>query len=301
MNSTSTAKLLTLTNAQAYIVLHPEFATDIENFGDESTNLDGIIVNVGAADKLKETIPDINAKDVMAYKQAMSDTTFDLVKLARSICTQTKNQEVLNALDYKANYIMSGDKQICLSRATEIQVYIVKNKALFTNIKPALFTAASLATSTYQTMKDVPETTIHNKKDFGTGMIKSGIKDGRESVKNMLQMLEVMYGVNSTLVTAFRTILHVTVLGVRYTPTNIKMIDAVSGNAIVGGILSRTSKKGKITTFIATPKGVVPFKTHRAGKSSYVAKCSGYPDTPLDIVVKRGVTNNFTVSMTKNL
>ena len=300
MNNTFSAELDTLNNAQGFVVLHPEFKKDIENFGDESDNLDMIVANVYAADKLREAIPNVNAKDVAGYKKNMSDKTFNLIKMAISKCKQKKNTEILNALNYKSDYISRADKQVCLSRAIEIQAYIFKNKDYFANIKPAHYAAATLATNTYSRMKDVPGMTIHSKKDFGTELIKSGLKEGRASVLNMLLMLEVCYGeTNPELVKAFKTIIHITILGVRYTPTDIVLIDAISGKRLTAGSITRTTKKGKVKTFLVKTKGVVPFKTHKAGKSSYTAKAPGYTDTDFDIVVKRRKKNSFVVNMTR--
>jgi len=291
----------TLINAQTFItVSHPEVLTDIKNMPDESTNLGNILSDADVALKLRSKTPDVTPADIKRYKKAMSDNTFALVKEARSLCRQTNNTEMLNALKFKADHITRPDKIIAVTRANNIYDLIHDKKAIFTNIDDSEYLKTSTSITTFDTMKDVPLMTRKNKKDYGTLMYKKALKDGRASVLNMLDMLEAKYSViNPELVTAFKSVIAIIILGVRHNPVNTLFTDADTGVAIPNVKMIRTSKKGKETIFVSNSKGIVSQKTHKLGETSYIARAEGYPDTTFTVKPTKGILTKIFVTMKK--
>lgn len=300
MSNKNTAIQVTLNDAQAFIVNKPQVLTDILNFQDESDNLDSIVARIEVANKLKSKTPNVSPQDVFMYKNNMSDGVFKLVKMARSKCQQIHNNEMLNKLNFHSNYIMRGDRQVCMDRANEISSLIHDNLAILTNILPANITAVNTIISTYSTARNIPEMTRKNKKSFGTALLKQALTDGRSSVLNMLQMLQAQYSVTDPgLVLEFKTLITINVMGVHHTPVNITFIDAITTLFIINGLLVRTTKKGAIRSFATNNKGVVVFKTHKPGKTEYIFKAAGYPDTSVTVTIIRGQKNNITISVSK--
>ena len=291
----------TLINAQTFITVnHPEVLTDIKNMPDESTNLGNILSDVDVALKLRSKTPDVTPADIKRYKKTMSVNTFALVKEARSLCRQTNNTEMLNALIFKSDHITRPDKIVAVTRANDIYDFIHGKKAIFTNIDDAEYLKASTSITTFDTNKDVPIMTRKNKKDYGTLMYKKALKDGRASVLNMLEMLEAKYSVtNPELVTAFRSVIAIIILGVRHNPVNTLFTDADTGLPIQNLKMVRTSKKGKETVFVSNSKGIVAQKTHKLGETSYIAKADGYPDTPFTVKPTKGVLTKIFIILKK--
>ena len=290
-----------LISAQTFItVSHTEVLTDIKNMPDESTNLGNILSDADVALKLRSKTPDVTPADIKGYKKSMSVNTFALVKEARSLCKQTKNSEMLNALKFPASHIIKADKIVAVTRANDIYDLIHGKKDIFTNIDDSEYLKARTSITTFDTNKDVPIMTRKNKKDYGTLMYKKALKDGRASVLNMLEMLEAKYSVtNPELVTAFRSVIAIIILGVRHNPVNTLFTDADTGLPIQNLKMVRTSKKGKETVFVSNSKGIVAQKTHKLGETSYIAKADGYPDTPFTVKPTKGVLTKIFIILKK--
>lgn len=300
MNKHNTAVFATLTNTQTFIVAQPQIMTDIKNFPDESTRLDSIVINAALALKLIDEIPAVTPEDVKGYKNNMSLQVFAIDKLARSVCVQTDNTELLNSLTFKADYITKADTIESVVRAKAIVAFITKNKALFTNVEDNDYLLTNTAITLYDTWKDVPEMSRKNKKSFGTAMYKQALKDGRACVKNMQIMIEARYTLsNSGLVKGFRTIVRIFIPGVRHNPVNVVLIDPTTGLAVQNGAIQKTTKNGKIKSFNVTKKGVVPFKTHKLGDTEYTSIIPGYKDQKFTVTPTKGKKLAITVTLTK--
>ena len=297
-----TATHQTLMNAKTFITeSHPEVLTAIQNMLTESTTLGNVLTKAALALKLRTKTPDITAGDVKGYKSDMSVNIFAIIKMAHSVCVQTKNTEMGKALDLYSDHFTRPDKIIAVARANEMYKFIHDKKELFTNIADEDYLKATTSTSLFDTMKDVPEMTKNNQKDYGTLLYKKPLKDGRDSVLNMLEMIEPKYSVTyPELVAAFKTVIAIIILGVRKTPVNALLIDE-AGNPIPNVKMVRTSKKGKETFFVSDAKGTVARKTHKPGTTNYIAKVAGFIDTPFSIKLKKGITNNFTIILKKKV
>jgi len=301
MSKRNTSKYTSLTKTQTFIKAHPEIIKDIDNFQIESDTLDSKIVNAETALKLINQTPDVTPADVKRYKINMSIQVFALVKLARSVCVQTDNTELLNSLTFYSDHISRADKIISVVRARGIVAFIALKKGIFTNIRSEDYLIANKAISTYDTMKDVPAMTKKNKQSFGTAMYKKALNEGRACIKNMQQMIEAKYTLsNFTLVKAFRILVRIYIPGIRHNPVYITLIDAVTGLPVKLGTIQKTTSKGKIKTYKASAKGIVQFKSLKLGTATYIAIIPGYDDKSFNVTPIKGKKLNIIIKLNKS-
>jgi len=183
-----------------------------------------------------------------------------------------------------ADCISSLDKIAAVQKAEGIMGNIALKSALLVNIDASEITAGNASITLYDTMKDVPELSIKNKKSFGNAVLKEALQAGRKNIANMKLLIDKKYKkTNPDYKNGFHTAIAVVILGVRFSPTNITPVDSVTGNVIPNIVLTKENNKGVTKEFVANDEGVVPFKTHKAGDTDYIAKVKGYPDTKVTV------------------
>ena len=301
MDNKSQAILFTLTSMQQLVIDNPCIKTDIPEFVTDSDGMDTNIARVLTADLLKGKINNISAEDVAAAKLKMSKTVFKFIGKAQVICGQSKNTTLLNKFNFASDYITKPDKGNAILHAKEIKELINANLLTgLSNIKPADVIQMNTDITAFDTIKDIPVLSIKNKKNLGTAIINQALTEGRAQAERMFLSIKIQYETsNPDLVSLAEDTLKIVVLGVRYTPTNITLIDDATGKFIPNGKITRTKKSGKINTYVSNVDGVVVFKTHKAGKTTYSVQITGYPATEFTITVKRGQTNNIIIRLTK--
>ena len=301
MSNMNTAILTSLTNGQKYLTDNPAAKTDIKAFQLESDGLDANIIKAILAIKLLGTSPTASSKDVVKYKQDMSDTVMGLAVNALVKSRQLNDSVMINMFTLHADCISKLDKIAAIQKAEGIMANIALKSALLVNIEASEITAGNASITLYDTMKDVPELSIKNKKSFGNAVLKEALQAGRKNITNMKLLIDRKYKkTNPDYKNGFHTAVAIVVLGVRYSPTNITPVDSVTGNVIPNMVLTKENKKGVTKEFAANDEGVVPFKTHKAGDTDYIVKVEGYPDTKVTIHVIRGKTNDITITLKKS-
>ena len=301
MSNMNTAILTSLTNGQKYLTDNPAAKTDIKAFQLESDGLDANIIKAILAIKLLGTSPTASSKDVVKYKQDMSDTVMGLAVNALVKSRQLNDSVMINMFTLHADCISKLDKIAAIQKAEGIMANIALKSALLVNIEASEITAGNASITLYDTMKDVPELSIKNKKSFGNAVLKEALQAGRKNITNMKLLIDRKYKkTNPDYKNGFHTAVAIVVLGVRYSPTNITPVDSVTGNVIPNMVLTKENKKGVTKEFVANDEGVVPFKTHKWGDTVYIVKVKGYPDTKVTVHVIRGKTNDITITLKKN-
>ena len=301
MSNKNTAILTSLTNGQQYLIDNPAAKTDIKVFQVESDGLDANIIRAQVANKLLGKSAVVSAKDVAKYKQDMSDTVLELAANALVKSIQLDDSEMINLFTLPADCINKQDKIAAVQKAEGIMGNIALKSAILGNIDATEIAAGNASITKYNTMKDVPELSIKNKKSFGNAVLKEALQAGRKNIANMKLLIDRKYKkTNPDYKNGFHTAVAVIVLGVRYSPTNVTPVDSVTGNVIPNMVLTKENKKGVTKEFAANDEGVVPFKTHKAGDTDYIVKVEGYPDTKVTIHVIRGKTNDITITLKKS-
>ena len=301
MNNKYTAILTSLTNGQQYLTDNPAAKTDIKVFQEESDELDANVIKAQLAIKLIGKSAVVSAKDVAKYKSDMSDSVMELAANALIKSKQLNDSVMINMFTLHADCISSLDKIAAVQKAEGIMGNIALKSAILVNIDASEITAGNASITLYDTMKDVPELSIKNKKSFGNAVLKEALQAGRQNIANMKLLIDKKYKkTNPDYKNGFHTAVAVVILGVRYSPTNVTPVDSVTGNVIPKIVLAKQNKKGVTKEFAANDEGVVPFKTHKAGDTDYIVKVEGYPDTKVTIHVIRGKTNDITITLKKS-
>ena len=300
MSNKTTALLTSLTNGQKFLTDNPAAKTDIKVLQAEFDGLDANIIKALLAIKLLGKSATVSAKDVLKYKQDMSDKVMELVGNALVKSRQLNDTVMINLFTLHADCISKLDKIAAVQKAEGIMGDIALKSDILVNIDATEITAGNASITLYDTMKDVPELSIKNKKSFGNAVLKEALQAGRKNIANMKLLIDRKYKkTNPDYKNAFRTAVAVVILGVRLTPTNVIPVDGVTGDVIDNLILERVTKKGAVKKFKSNADGIVPFKTHSAGDTAYIAKAKGYPDTPVTINVIKKQVNNITIVLKK--
>ena len=298
MSNRNTALLTSLTNGQQFLTDNPAAKTDIKVFQEESDGLDANIIRAQIANKLLGKSAEVSAKDVAGYKQDMSDSVMDLVANALVKSKQLGNTEMINLFTIYADCIIRLDKIAAVQKAEGIMGAIALKSALLVNIDALEIAAGNATITKYDTMKDVPELNIKNKKSFGNAVLKEALQAGRKNIANMKLLIKRKYKkTNPDYMNGFNTAVAVVILGVRLTPTNIIPEDELTGKAIENMVLERVTKKGVVKLYPANAENIVAFKTHKAGETDYIAKAKGYADTPVKIKVIKKKTNDIIIRL----
>ena len=247
MSNKTTALLTSLTNGQKFLTDNPAAKTDIKVLQAESDGLDANIIRAQVANKLLGKSAVVSTKDVAKYKTDMSDTVMELVGNALVKSSQLDDTVMINLFTMHADCISRLDKIAAVQKAEGIMGDIALKSAILVNIDATEITAGNASITLYDTMKDVPELSIKNKKSFGNAILKEALQAGRKNIANMKMLIDRKYKkTNPDYKNAFRTAVAVVILGVRLTPTNVSPVDGVTGDAIDNLILERTTKKGVV-------------------------------------------------------
>ena len=302
MNRTKQAELASLVEVQKYLVKNSDLKTNNPEIAAESDILDSNILLALNAGNVKGKTEAVSTDDVAVAKKNMSGTVMNIVNRAIIKCGQDPiNPSLALKLTRPSEYILASTKLIAVEHATEMLTILGEpaNLAYLTNIKPAELTAAALVVANYNNIKETPSITIKNKKDTGILVINKSVKAGRKNVTNLITLVKIDSSEsNPAMVTGISHAAVVLVLGVRYTPVEITVKDALTGNLIVNAKSTEKLRK-KVRTLYSDEEGVIPLKTHKAGDASITISVVGYEDFVLKEHIENKVLNVFEVRMRK--
>ncbi len=301
MNTTKQAEVQSLVEVQKYLIKFPSLKLNTE-IAAESAILDSNIQKALNAGNVKGKTEAVSTDDVGVAKKHMSDTVMNIVHRGIIKCEQVPtNPSLALKLKRPADYIIAVPKLVAVEHATEM-LTILGEKAnidYLTNILPTELTEAALVVSGYDSIKEVPSITIKNKKDTGKVVVDQTVKAGRKNVTNLITLVKIECSVNNpSMVTGICHAAVVLVLGVRYTPLEIIVKDALTNKSITNATSSEQLRK-TIRILQCDSDGVIPLKTHKAGKATITVKAPGYEDYILKETIQGKVLNVFEVKMKK--
>ena len=302
MNSLNAAELASMESIQKYIKDHPKLKTGHTDMATESDSLDANITTTLKAGNVKGKIEVVDANDVDIAKLKMSDRIMKLLGKGIVLCRQIPtNISLENKLTRPSDYIYGAVKVNDVENATEMLAILGEkdNIKYLTNIKVTDLSEALLLVTNYDAIKDLPVQTIKAKKETGNKVVAKSVKAGRLNVANILTLGKSdwenedpeMY---EGLVAASKVI----VLGVRYTPVEIAVVNDADGTAIVTAIITEQKKK-KIDILYTDSLGMISLITHKAGICTFVVTAAGFVQFTLKVKIIRRVKNSFVVRMKK--
>ncbi len=300
MDSRTQAEIASIVAVKQFLVDHPTLKTNNVELATESDSMDENLTDALSAGNVKGKIAAVNSNDVSVAKQQMSDTIMNILGKGIVKCRQIPtNKSLALKLTKPANFILEATQITAVEHANEMidLLEVPANKTYLSNITALEVTAAKALVTKYDGIKEVPVLTIKNKKDNGTVIVKQKTSAGRMNVLNIITL--VKSDCEFTDPNMLSGIIHaatVIVLGVRHTPTNIIVKDALTGKGIMDAKSTEQLRK-KLRVLYSNTDGLVELETHKAGAFEMIFSQDGYEDFLLKGKIARRVLNVFEVRM----
>jgi len=303
MNSTRQAEIASMVCVQAFLKANPSLKENNEELTTESDSMDVNLKLALAAGDVKGRTEVISTDDVFMAKKHMSASVMHLLKRGIIKCKKIPTNESLALkLKRRSDYISRAPKLIAVEHATEM-LAILSEKVNFdylTTIKQSEIDASALLVSQYDSIKEVPSITIKTKMDTGSLVVDQTVHAGRMNVMNIIDLIKIDCEETApNMVTGIVHAATVNILGVRFTPVKIELVDDESGDAIVGAKSVEQLKK-KVRILYSDKEGLIAIKSHKAGHLVIDISMLGYEDYILKGTIKKKVLNEFVVRMKKN-
>ena len=303
MNSTRQAEIASMVCVQAFLKANPSLKENNEELTTESDSMDVNLKLALAAGDVKGRTEVISTDDVFMAKKHMSASVMHLLKRGIIKCKKIPTNESLALkLKRRSDYISRAPKLIAVEHATEM-LAILSEKVNFdylTTIKQSEIDASALLVSQYDSIKEVPSITIKTKMDTGSLVVDQTVHAGRMNVMNIIDLIKIDCEETApNMVTGIVHAATVNILGVRFTPVKIMLVDDETGVAIVGAKSVEQLKK-KVRILYSDKEGLIAIKSHKAGNLVIDISMLGYEDYILKGTIKKKVLNEFVVRMKKN-
>lgn len=303
MNSTRQAEIASMVSVQAFLKANPSLKENNEELTIESDSMNANLKLALAAGDVKGRTEIISTDDVLMAKKHMSDSVMHLLKRGIIKCKQLPTNESLELkLKRRSDYISRAPKLIAVEHATEM-LAILSEKENFdylTNLKQSEIDASALLVSQYDSIKEVPAITIKTKMDTGSLIVDQTVHAGRINVMNIISLVKIdCEDTAPNMVTGIVHAATVNILGVRFTPVKIILVDDETGAPIVGAKSVEQLKK-KVRILLSDKEGLIAIKSHKAGHILISIFLLGYEDYILRGTIKKKVLNVFEVRMKAN-
>jgi len=303
MNSTRQAEIASMVCVQAFLKANPSLKENNEELTTESDSMDVNLKLALAAGDVKGRTEVISTDDVFMAKKHMSASVMHLLKRGIIKCKKIPTNESLALkLKRRSDYISRAPKLIAVEHATEM-LAILSEKENFdylTTIKQSEIDASALLVSQYDSIKEVPSITIKTKMDTGSLVVDQTVHAGRMNVMNIIDLIKIDCEETApNMVTGIVHAATVNILGVRFTPVKIELVDDETGMAIVGAKGVEQLKK-KVRILYSDKEGLIAIKSHKAGHIVIDISMLGYEDYILRGTIKKKGLNEFVVRMKKN-
>ena len=303
MNSTRQAEIASMVCVQAFLKANPSLKENNEELTTESDSMDVNLKLALAAGDVKGRNEVISTDDVFMAKKHMSASVMHLLKRGIIKCKKIPtNKSLALKLKRRSDYISRAPKLIAVEHATEM-LAILSEKVNFdylTTIKQSEIDASALLVSQYDSIKEVPSITIKTKMDTGSLVVDQTVHAGRMNVMNIIDLIKIDCEETApNMVTGIVHAATVNILGVRFTPVKIELVDDETGMAIVGAKGVEQLKK-KVRILYSDKEGLIAIKSHKAGHIVIDISMLGYEDYILRGTIKKKGLNEFVVRMKKN-
>jgi hypothetical protein len=303
MNSTRQAEITSMISVQSFLKANPLLKKNNKELTIESDSMDANLKLALAAGNVKGRIETISTDDVFVAKKNMSYAVMNLLRRGIVKCRQEPTNESLGLkLKRRSDYISRAAKITAVEHATEMLAILSTKDNLdyLTNIKQKDIDAAAVLVNIYDSIKEVPTITIKTKMDTGSKIVDQATHAGRKNVANIITLVKI--DCENSAPEMVSGILHassMTILGVRFTPIKIVVLDAATGDYITGAKSMEQLKK-KVRVLYSDKEGFITIKSHKAGVTLFTITMLGYEDYLLKATIKKKALNEFEVRMMRN-
>ena len=226
---------------------------------------------------------------------AMGDTLLIYNQRAWVDAKLANNTELAEELEHVITYYTIGKVSLGVSRANASAKLLNDNLDVFTSLQASDIVIVKAAITAFTSYKDNPTTEKQAKKVAGTNQF-DPLLDTLDEFISLEAGLIHSYFPKSKLAEGFDLTSKIIILGVRHSPVLVHMENALTGEAIVGGILTKMAT-GK--TAISDETGLAQFDTSVAGKPKFRVEAAGYVTQEITAIVRRGIGVELVVKMVK--
>ena len=227
---------------------------------------------------------------------AMGDTILIYNQRAWVDAKLANNTELAEELEHEITYYTVGKVSLSISRANASAKLLNDNLDVFDSVQASDIVIVKAAITALTSYKDNPTTEKQAKKVEGTDQF-DPLLDTLDGFISLEAGLIHSYFPKSKLAEGFDLTSKIIILGVRHSPVLVHMENALTGEAIVGGILTKMAT-GKTT--ISDDTGLAQFDTCGAGKPKFRVEAEGYITQDIIVIVRRGIGVELVVKMVKS-
>ena len=215
---------------------------------------------------------------------------------------QAKNPDLADSLDKSYSTLVHGSKDQIIFRSETLKELLNANLTVLTNVTDGDITKIEVAITDMIDVKDKPHTIVIERKALITIPLKGYYKDALECMHRIVKLVKG----NPSLFTTEQTEKYVLKAKVEkpvVVPTPLVMtIRNSKTNEVIENVKAvRTSSKAKKKpSFVSDDKGLISFKTHQAGKFTYLFSLDGFQNQTVKFVVKRHNSNTVEVLLVPN-
>ena len=264
----------------------------IQGYPDEETDLNGFIDKIIAAQTNQATDTTGLAQNKTSLKKANAVTISKFGLLGVVSARRAANKELVKELYHPKSYYMDTDDNLTIARSTSTKDLINKNLATLTNITAADVTTMEKSIKAFSDVKDQPTSATETKKAQGTNPIPDLLNEADITIENMSILIHANIP-DTALANEFDLQSQIINSGVRHNHVTFHILDAATGQEIVGAV-AVCVKDGKTFTPDTTTIDGVP-----TGKQHFTVSAAGY--TTQDVIAKviRSTDTQVTVSLKK--
>jgi len=274
-----------------------KYATDIATIADyagEKTKFDAAVAIIVAGANAQQVNISGNTTASTLAKAAMANTVFKYAMRGAAKARILGNMVLAGQLEMPITYIAAATKTEAVQRAQDIRNALNSNLALLVNVTAANVTEMDAAITAYDGLKDNATVAMQAKKASGTEALPVGYTAADAAVENMYDLFYSYFITTKPAeVTEMGLAIKIINTGIRHTPVAFTVTDE-SGKALVNATCKDMSTE-KIYT--ADDEGVINIDKHKAGHFHFVLSAAGKVDVDMAADIKRGTSNNFTVTL----
>jgi len=241
-----------------------------------------------------------DSKTVDDYKLIMSKMIVGYLEGGIEIANTAGEKALANSMKVSKTYFYKAGKKNAVIRATKMCKILNDNIGILTNVDAAAITKITGAINDFDSRKDLIIDDRQDKKSFGTDALTVSINAARKASVSQFNLFESFYGETDATNTEKLRLAHTPIVeGKRFTPVTISVVDDSTGLPVTNAILTKPTKKAT-KSFKVDTNGNKPFKTHKAGFTTYTTVAAGYKTNVDELKVIRHKDNVFEIRLKKN-
>jgi hypothetical protein len=299
MNNLERAKLDSYDRIGLFNLKHAADLATIPDYAGEKSKFDTIVASIIGAGLVQEDDTSGNTKTSGFTKKAMVLMVIKFAKRGVVKARNANNLVLAEELDQPITYIMRATKTESVQRAKDMRNAMNNNLTVLTNITAANITQIDNAITAYDSVKDNPTVARQIKKAQGTMALPPNYALTDTAVENMYNLVYSYFDdVKPAMVDELSLARQILNTGIRHTAVIVTVVDE-AGKIIPPATVKDISNEKVYTT--EDKSNMVHVAKHKAGHFHFIVSAPGYVEVDLEVDVKQGMSNEFTVKLLKSI